>query len=351
MTDFLANQGILLMNLGSPDSTSRRDLRKYLHQFLMDKRVMDYPYLKRRFLVDALIIPFRASKSAAAYQTIWWEEGSPLIVLTRKLREALGRVLPVPIAIAMRYGHPSTEGGFESLLAEAPSLEEVILFPLYPHYAMSSYETAVALAREVWRRRKYRFSIRTVAPFFDHPAYITALSESIRPFLDQDFDQLLFSYHGLPERHLRKTDPTHAHCLASPDCCQVDSPAHARCYRHQVITTTRLVTGQLGIPKGKTGLSFQSRLGRDPWLEPSTVRRLAELPAEGVKRLLVVCPAFVSDCLETLEEIAEEGKHTFMAAGGNSFQLIPCMNTHPSWVNAIPEILRTLLGAPEIPGK
>ncbi|HUX84906.1 MAG TPA: ferrochelatase, partial [Chitinophagaceae bacterium] len=175
MADFNANQGILLMNLGSPDSTSVRDLRKYLHQFLMDKRVMDYPYLVRKILVDGLIVPFRAPKSAAAYQTIWWQEGSPLVVLTRQLREALARLIPQPMAIAMRYGHPSTEGGFEALLAEAPSLEEVILFPLYPHYAMSSYETAVELAREVWKRKKYRFRIRTVAPFFDHPSYIHAL--------------------------------------------------------------------------------------------------------------------------------------------------------------------------------
>jgi ferrochelatase len=341
--------GLLLMNLGSPDSTKVKDVRSYLHEFLMDKRVMDYPYLFRKLLVDGLIIPFRASKSAAAYQTIWWDEGSPLVVLTRRLQEILRHQLQLHVGVGMRYGHPSTEGGMDALLSADPSLEEVILFPLYPHYAMSSYETAVELAMDIWRRRKFRFRVRTVSPFYNHPSYISALCDSIRPYLDQDFDELLFSYHGLPERHIRKSDPTGSHCLAAPNCCDQASPAHARCYRHQVITTTHLAAAELGISPEKYGISFQSRLGRDPWLEPSTVRRLAELPAEGKKNLLVVCPSFVSDCLETLEEIAEEGKHIFMAAGGQRFQLIPCMNTHPSWIKAIPEILKSNTGPAEMP--
>jgi ferrochelatase len=168
------------------------------------------------------------------------------------------------------------------------------------------------------------------------------MAESMRPYLQQDYDQLLFSYHGLPERHMKKADPTHKHCLQVSDCCHVDSPAHATCYRHQVFKTSELVAEKLGIPREKWALSFQSRLGREEWLKPYTALRLEELPKEGVKKLLIVCPAFVSDCLETLEEIAMEGKRSFLESGGDSFTMIPCMNVHPLWVQAVVKWLSAL---------
>lgn len=336
--------GILLMNLGSPDSTSVKDLKRYLNEFLMDEKVMDYPWLLRTLLVKGIIVPFRARRSAAAYQSIWWKEGSPLIVLTERLQKALEPRFEGPVAIAMRCGNPNPAAAFDQLLQKAPGLEEVILLPLYAHYAMSSYETAVTYARQIHRQKKYPFRLTTVGPYYNNPDYIHALAESIKPYLQQEFDHLLFSYHGVPERHIRKGDITHAHCLASEDCCQVDSPAHAYCYRHQVITTTELVVKELGLPKEKYGLSFQSRLGRDEWLKPYTAARLNELPGEGKKKLLVACPAFTLDCLETLEEIADQGKHGFMAAGGESFTMIPCLNTQPVWIDTILKWMKDYAG-------
>ena len=322
------------MNLGSPDSTSVGDVRRYLNQFLMDERVIDIPFLARALLVRGIIVPFRAPKSAEAYKTIWTPQGSPLVEGTKALQQALQQVIDEPVEIAMRYGNPTPEVAFEALLKREPNLEEVVALPLYPHYAMSSYETAVVQAQQIHRQHQYPFKLSFIAPFYNESAYIHALAEKIRPYLDQPFDQLLFSYHGVPGRHIRKSDVTGTHCLQADNCCQVDSPAHERCYRHQVFTTTQLVTGALQIPAEKYGLSFQSRLGKG-WLTPFTDIRLQQLPQEGVKKLLIICPAFVNDCLETLEEIAIRGKEIFLAAGGQSYEMIPCLNDSPLWVNAV----------------
>src|SRR5215471_17198231 len=328
-------RGIILMNLGSPDSTEVKDVRKYLNEFLMDKRVIDYPYLFRFLLVKGIIVPFRAPKSAAAYRTIWTKEGSPLITLTNQLQQAITQQVSDPVVVAMRYGNPTPAAAYNELLKENPDLDEVVLMPLYPHYAMSSYETAVEYMKEVYQKKGYRFRLTTIKPYYNNGDYIHALAVSIKPYLQRDFDKLLFSYHGVPERHILKGDITGNHCLQSPDCCDVDSPAHKFCYRHQCFKTTELVTAALQIPQSKFELSFQSRLGRDKWLTPYTAQRLSELPNEGIKNLLVVCPAFVSDCLETLEEIAEQGRETFLHAGGKSFTMIPCLNIHPLWVSTI----------------
>lgn len=323
------------MNLGSPDSTEVPDVKRYLDEFLMDKRVIDYPYLFRLLLVRGMITPKRAPKTAEAYRSIWWPEGSPLIVLTERLREALEARLGEPVAYTMRYGDPHPAKAFAELLRRAPALREVVLFPLYPHYAMSSYETAVEYARQAYRQGGYPFRLRVAAPYYREPAYIHALAETLRPHLEQPYDYLLFSYHGVPERHIRKGDITGHHCLSSAACCDTDSPAHAYCYRHQVITTMRLVARELGLPEGRYGLSFQSRLGREEWLRPYTAELLRELPARGIRKLVVLSPAFVSDCLETLEEMAMQGREQFLEAGGESYRMVPCLNTDPLWVDAI----------------
>jgi len=327
-------RGIVLMNLGSPDSTEVSDVSRYLRQFLMDERVIDYPYLLRTLLVKGLIVPLRAPKSAAAYKTIWTKEGSPLVVLTKQLQQSLQQQITEPVAIGMRYGNPSPEEAFEELLRKEPLLEEVILIPLYPHYAMSSYETAVAYAMDIYAKKNYKFTVKTIKPFFEDEYYIQAMAANMQPYLENDYDHILFSYHGIPERHIRKSDTTGNHCLKTADCCNIASPAHAHCYRHQVFTTTKKLVQQLRIPENKYSISFQSRLGKG-WLEPFTDIRLEELPKEGIKKLLVICPAFVSDCLETLEEIDERGKEAFLGAGGERFTMIPCLNTHPLWVKAI----------------
>ena len=331
-------KGILLINLGSPQSAEVKDLRKYLDEFLMDERVIDKSWLMRALLVKGIIVPFRAPKSAEAYKKIWTPEGSPLIVYTQKLMLALQEKIEEPVEIAMRYGSPSAEYALNKLLKENPSIEEVIVVPLYPHYAMSSYETAVEDVKAVYKKNKYSFKISFVSPFYKNPGYLEALAENIRPYLNQPYDQILFSYHGIPGRHIRKSDITGCHCLETENCCETDSPAHAHCYRHQVRTTTRLVTEILNIPANKYSISFQSRLGKG-WLTPFTDIRLEELPKEGIKNLLILCPAFVSDCLETLEEIAMRGKEIFMNAGGESFTMIPCLNTNPLWVSALAEIV------------
>ncbi|HEV2355587.1 MAG TPA: ferrochelatase, partial [Puia sp.] len=272
-------RAIILLNLGSPDSTSPSALRRYLMEFLMDKRVIDYPYLFRLILVGGIIVPFRAAKSAEAYSTIWTEEGSPLIVFSRRLQEALQVKVDPPVEIAMRYGSPSMETAYENVLRRMPDVEEVIAVPLYPHYAMASYETAVEHAKAVHRKHRYPFRLSFIRPFYDEPLYLRALAEQIRPYLATEYDHILFSYHGVPARHIRKTDPTGSHCLASADCCERPSVAHATCYRHQCFATTREMVRLLEIPEGKYSNSFQSRLGKG-WLEPFTDVRLEEMPKE-----------------------------------------------------------------------
>lgn len=328
-------RAIVLMNLGSPESTTVKDVKKYLDEFLMDERVIDKPWFFRALLVKGIIVPFRAPKSALAYKSIWTEKGSPLLVISKQQQSALKKEISEPVEIAMRYGTPSPQHAYDKLLTDNPDLEEIILMPLYPHYAMSSYETAVEYAKEQHKKGGYTFKLTFIKPFYDDADYINALAESISPYLENEYDQILFSYHGIPERHVLKCDPTKQHCLKTDTCCDIASPAHAYCYRHQCWTTTNLIADKLSIPKHKRGFSFQSRLGKDPWLKPYTAVRLAELPKEGIKKLVVVCPAFVSDCLETLEEMGEEGKEIFLEAGGASFELIPCLNVHPLWISTM----------------
>jgi len=334
MTKSPVKRAIILLNLGSPDSTEAPDVKRYLTEFLMDGKVIDYPWLFRKILVQGIIIPSRTANSAEAYKTIWTRDGSPLIHLTRQLQQALQQQMDEPIEIAMRYGNPGMEQAYERLLAKVPDLEEVIAIPLYPHYAMASYETAVDYAKEIHRKKNYSFGLRFVRPFYNEPHYLQALCERIRPYLSNEYDHILFSYHGVPARHIKKSDPTRQHCLSSADCCDLPSLAHSRCYRHQCFATTKEVVRILNIPEGKYSNSFQSRLGKG-WLEPFTDIRLEEMPKEGIKKLLVLCPAFVSDCLETLEEIAIRGKETFMGAGGEQYEMIPCLNADPLWVQAL----------------
>lgn len=340
-----SKRAIVLMNLGSPDSTSVRDVRRYLDEFLMDGRVIDSPYLLRFLLVKGIIVPFRAPKSAEAYSTIWTKEGSPLIVLTKHLQEALQQRVDEPIEIAMRYGSPSPADTFDKLVKEDPGLEEVLAVPLYPHYAMASYETAVEYAKEIHAKNKYSFKLSFVKPFYDEAGYINAMVENMKPYLQQPYDHILFSYHGIPARHLTKVDPTGSHCMKVNDCCNVSSPAHKVCYRHQCFTTTKLIVEKLNIPADKYSISFQSRLGKG-WLEPFTDIRLQQMPAEGIKKLVILSPAFVSDCLETLEELQDRGKHEFMNAGGESYTAVPCLNVHPLWVDTVAKWIRETPSAP-----
>lgn len=335
MTGKEGDTGVLLVNLGSPDSPSVADVRRYLGQFLMDEHVIDAPYLIRRLIVSGFILPFRPKRSAHAYRAIWWEEGSPLIVISRRVRELLAQQLDVPVELAMRYGNPSIEAGLRGLASRLRGLTKVRAIPLYPHYAMSTVQSTVVEVERVKKELNLDVDIDWVEPFYDDPPYIDALSESARPYLQGGYDHLLVSYHGLPERHLKKTDPTGGHCLSSSGCCRTPSPAHRTCYRHQVLRTTELFTAKLGIPEDKYTVSFQSRLGKDTWMAPFTIDEVVRLARSGVGSLKVICPAFVSDCLETLEEIGIGVREQFLSAGGTDFDVIPCMNDHPLWIKAL----------------
>ncbi|MBU6410779.1 MAG: ferrochelatase, partial [Verrucomicrobia bacterium] len=216
--------------------------------------------------------------------------------------------------------------------------------PMFPHYAMSSYETAVERVKSAAARVAPQMLITVQPPYYDHPDYIAALAESASDFLASGCDHFLFSFHGIPERHLKTSDPTGRHCLTATDCCHTESTAHPFCYRHQCFRTAEELARTAKIPAGKWSVSFQSRLGSDPWLKPYTDFVLAGLPARNIKNLLVICPAFVSDCLETLEEISIRGRETFLAAGGLQFRQIPCLNEHPGWIAALEKMARNWIG-------
>jgi ferrochelatase len=327
-------KGVLLVNLGSPDSPTPKDVKPYLDEFLMDERVIDAPKWLRTILVRGIILQTRPKKSAEAYAKIWWEEGSPLIVLSERFSNKLKEHTHIPVALGMRYGTITIKNALQEL--KEKGVDEVLLVPLYPHYAMSSFETVVVKVLEEQQMYFPEMKVTTLPAFYKHPEYIKALSESIKDGLkDFDYDHILFSYHGIPERHIRKSDPTRFHCKIDGSCCTINSVAHNTCYRHQVYDTTKMVKEYLGLQEEQISTSFQSRLAGDPWLKPYTDYEFERLAKEGKKKLAVITPAFVSDCLETLEEIAMEGKHQFMEAGGEDYKHIPCMNDNEAWVKVM----------------
>ncbi|WP_281227327.1 ferrochelatase [Flavobacterium aquiphilum] len=323
-------KGALLINLGSPESPTPKDVKPYLDEFLMDKYVIDVPYLLRAFLVRGLILRKRPEKAAAAYAKVWTAEGSPLVVISKRMHKKVKPLANVPVALAMRYGNPSLFAGLQEL--QDKGVTEVLLVPLYPHHAMSSTVTVLDKAEEIRKKHFPNMKFTSVPAFYNKPDYIKNLSDSIQKHLNGfDYDHLLFSYHGLPERHIRKTDVTKSHCKIDGSCCSTPSLAHEFCYRHQSYETTRLVVEALGIPEGKYSQTFQSRLAGDKWLEPYTDVEVNKLPEKGIKNLAIVTPAFVADCLETLEEIAMEANHQFKEHGGENFKAIPCLNDDDEW--------------------
>jgi ferrochelatase len=335
----MSNSAVLLLNLGSPDSASVPDVKRYLQEFLGDERVIDKPdnALLRSLLVNFLISR-RAANSAHAYSTIWTPEGSPLIVTSKHTQAKLQERVSLPVALAMNYGQPSIPSVLRELVNRG--VDRLLLFPQYPHYAMSSWETVVAKVRREAAQLAPAMKIESVAPYYADADYIAALVESARPYLAQPHDHLLFSYHSIPTRHLTKADSSHAHCQVVPDCCNSCSPAHATCYKAQVTRTTKEFARRAGLDPARWSISFQSRFANEPWLEPYTDFEYKRLATEGKKRLLVITPAFVTDCLETLEEIRVRGAEDFMAAGGSSFVHIPCLNDQPVWINFLEQRVR-----------
>ncbi len=327
-------KGVLLVNLGSPKSTNPKDVKKYLGEFLMDERVIDVPLWARTLLVKGIILNTRPKKSAEAYSKIWWEEGSPLIVLSKRLQQKIGSKVDVPVSLAMRYGTPSIKTGLEELNSQG--VDEVLIIPLYPQFAMATTETILVLAEELRKEFFPHMRFSDVPAFYNKPEYIEVLAKSIQEKLEGlDYEKVLFSYHGVPERHIRKSDVTKSHCKRDGSCCKTPSAAHQFCYRHQCYDTTRQVAEKLNLKEGTYSTSFQSRLGFDPWLQPYTDRTIERLGKEGVKKMAIVTPAFVSDCLETLEEIAMEGEEIFHEMGGKEFTTIPCLNDRDDWAHVV----------------
>jgi protoporphyrin/coproporphyrin ferrochelatase len=332
----MGKRAVLLANLGSPDNTDVSSVRRYLNQFLMDPYVIQLPWILRRLIVGLFVLPFRPKNSAKAYQSVWTDRGSPLIALSMDLLESLQQKVAMPVGMSMRYGKPSIESELLRL-ANEPDVEEILFIPLYPHYAESTVTTSFKEAENVISKHNLDITLTVLSPFYNKPDYIQALVSSASEYLDntESYDHILFSYHGLPELHLTKADPTNSHCLKTTDCCTMPSPAHATCYRHQVYETTRLFVENAGLNEDQYTVSFQSRLGKAKWLEPSTEETLKKLARNEVKKILVLCPAFVTDCLETLEEIEIQGAEQFKQAGGESLILVPCLNSHPAWVDTL----------------
>jgi len=335
-------QGLLLVNLGTPDEPTAPAVRRYLRQFLSDPRVLDIHPVGRAALLNMVILPRRPAQSAAAYRKIWDPtRGSPLLFHSQDLAQQVGERLGAGwrVELAMRYGNPSIEAALERL--RATGADEIVVLPLYPQYAASSTGSSL---EEVYRIAAARWntpSIAAVPPFYDEESFIAAFAAVGRPVLEREKpDHVLFSFHGLPERHMRKSDESGRHCLASASCCDRVDGVNRNCYRAQCYATARALAAALALDEKGWSVSFQSRLGRTPWIRPYTDVVLDELAARGIKRLAVFCPAFVADCLETLEEIGIRAREQFRAAGGDDLFLVPSLNSSPGWVDAVVDLAR-----------
>ncbi len=337
--------GLLLINLGTPDAPRAPEVRRYLRQFLSDPRVIDIPAFPRWLLLNLVILPFRPAKSAEAYQKIWTEQGSPLLVYSQAFADAVAERLrgEYEVELAMRYGNPSIASAIEKLRSRG--VTHLTALPLYPQYAASSTASSVDELLRVLRASWDALPMRVMPAFFDHSGFLDAFAQVTRPALEAlRPDHVLFSFHGVPERQIHKSDPSGGHCLDSPTCCDSLGPQNERCYRAQSFFTARALAERLGLQKDAWSLAFQSRLGRTPWIQPFTDARIDELGRAGVKRLAVVCPSFVADCLETIEEIGIRAREQFEGLGGEGFALVPSLNAHPAWIDAAVQMVRE--GAP-----
>ena len=323
-------KGILLINLGSPRDLELKSIKDYLKEFLSDDLVIDYPKFLQQILVNWIIIPSRYKNTREAYSEIWTENGSPLIHDTIALGEKVGAMSGVLVEVSMRYQFPSIEEGLKKLKAKGCS--EIFVVPLYPHYAMSTVLTTEREVKRIESKLGLDLQLNFIGAFYNEGGYISSLSDVINRNRQKESDYLLFSYHGIPNRHLIKTDPTKNHCLKVKNCCEIESKAKPFCYKAQVLETSKLCAKKLELKDNEWGVSFQSRIGPG-WIQPFTDKELVRLAEEGIQNLDVVCPAFVTDNLETLEEMNIRGRETFLEAGGKSFNYIPCLNNEDSWVD------------------
>ncbi len=332
--------GILLVNTGSPDSPEVADVRPYLKQFLSDPRVIDIQPLARWLLVNLIILPTRPKKSAEAYKTIWTDRGSPLISNSEDFRDALRKELPEAlIEIGMAYGKPSVPAQMDALIKQGAT--KLLIVPMFPQYASATVGSVLELTYKTAAHKQNVPAISVLPPFYVEPDFLDAWQAVVQPELDRfKPDHILISFHGLPERQIFKADPTGSHCLKKKDCCENYLNGNPMCYRAHCFATAKGITERLGLAPDKFTVAFQSKLGRDPWLTPATDETVVALAKKGVKRLAIVSPAFVADCIETIEELGGQAKESFEHHGGTDFLLVPSLNATPQWVKAFSGILR-----------
>ncbi len=334
--------GLLLINLGTPLSPTTREVRRYLREFLNDARVIDIPWLWRALLLNLFILPLRPRRSAAAYRQVWTEKGSPLLHNSQELRAAVQAKLGTNwrVALGMRYGQPSLRSAFSTL----QGVDRLVVLPLYPQHAMSSSGSSLAAVYDLLAAQPLPLPVSIVEPFFADAGFLDAFATRGAPVLEQEKpDHVLFSFHGLPERHMRKADPTGRYCLSRPDCSLVLTAENRGCYRAQCFATAQQLAKRLQLDAERYTVCFQSRLGRTPWIQPHTDQVILQLAQKGCRRVVVFCPAFVADCLETLEEIGLRARADFRKAGGQELTLVPSLNAMPEWVETVARLAQQQL--------
>ena len=332
-------KGVLLVNLGTPDDPGRSAVYRYLKEFLLDKRVIDIPWLQRNLLVRLIIAPFRSAATSKLYQKLWTPEGSPLKVNGYKLlhgvRERLGP--DYEVELAMRYQSPSIESGLMQLRKSTP--DEIIIVPLFPHYASASTGSVHEEVMRIVSQWQVVPELKLINSYHDLSGMLDVFIDNAKKHNIESFDHILFSYHGLPQRQMIKAND-HNHCLQSPDCCQTLTYRNRFCYSAQCFATTRAFVEKMGLKQGQYTTCFQSRLGKEPWIQPYTSEVLVERAKQGDKSLLVFCPAFVSDCLETTVEVKEEYRDEFVHLGGERLELVESLNDNPKWMDVLADFIR-----------
>ena len=338
MVELQKNEGVLLINLGSPKELSKKSVRQYLRVFLSDDNVVDLPKFFQQFILRLFILPFRPKNTLEAYEKIWTKEGSPLIISTESIANKLTEKTGWNVEYAMRYEEPSIEKALHNF--KNNEINKIYVISLYPHNAMATTVTTELETRNVAMNISNDFELIFTKPFFDNEEYINAMVNSIRPYVEnKSYDKIIFSYHGIPKRQAKKTDETGEHCFSTSNCCEVENDGSKDCYRSHTRIASDLTAKKLGLEDDQWEIAYQSRIGPG-WLTPFTDKRLAKLPEEGKDNIAILCPSFISDCLETLEEIDIRGRETFLKAGGKKMTYIPCLNDSEDTINLLENLVR-----------
>ena len=338
MVELQKNEGVLLINLGSPKELSKKSVRQYLRVFLSDDNVVDLPKFFQQFILRLFILPFRPKNTLEAYEKIWTKEGSPLIISTESIANKLTEKTGWNVEYAMRYEEPSIEKALHKF--KKNEINKIYVISLYPHNAMATTVTTELETRNVAMNISNDFELIFTKPFFDNEEYINAMVNSIRPYVEnKSYDKIIFSYHGIPKRQAKKTDETGEHCFSTSNCCEIENDGSKDCYRSHTRIASDLTAKKLGLEDDQWEIAYQSRIGPG-WLTPFTDKRLAKLPEEGKDNIAILCPSFISDCLETLEEIDIRGRETFLKAGGKNMTYIPCLNDSEDTINLLENLVR-----------